>query len=148
MLSVTRVLGLLVLLSSSALAAFMQHLQGIQYEDKCTYTTWIDETTKDSPLAEDCLAIAKPFQNAHQGWFLTDVSPVAYQLVGWHGTCAFGVRPITKGGKTNFFFGATDAYDLIFDATMRFRKRSGKIGASGVTKCDDTQVNWKIFHKT
>ncbi|KAK7970624.1 Glycoside hydrolase [Apiospora saccharicola] len=138
MLSVTRVLGLLALLSSSALAALMQHLQGTQYEDKCTYTTWIDETTNNSPLADDCLAIAKPFQNAHQGWFLGRLA----RHLRIRGT------PDNQGGKTNFFFGATDAYDLIFDATMRFRKKSGKFGASGVTKCDDTQVNWKIFHKT
>ncbi|KAK7907961.1 Glycoside hydrolase [Apiospora marii] len=149
MFSFTRFSGLLALLSSAALAANMQHLSGTQYENKCTYTTWVDETTNDSPLADDCMKVAKPFADAHQGWFFTDVTPTTFQLVGWHGTCAFGVRPVTKGGKTNFFFGSTDVYDLIFDATMRFKKtRSGKIGASGVTRCDDTQVNWKIFRRT
>ena len=199
MFSSTRVLGLLALLSPAALAARMEHLSGKQYEDKCTYTTWVGETTNESPLADDCMKIAKPFADAHQGWFckpslhfslpftfffflfffffvcvcvcpfspfysfylscrrpradthgatVTDASPKTFQLVGWYGTCAFGVRPVTKGGNTNFFFGSTDAYDLIFDGTMRFRNmRSGKIGASGVAHCGDTQVNWGIFHR-
>lgn len=70
-------------------------------------------------------------------------------MVAWHGTCAFGVRPVTKGGKTNFFFGSNDAHDLVLDATKKFEnKRSEKIGGSGVAHCDDTQVNWKVFHKT
>ncbi|KAK8049639.1 hypothetical protein PG994_011369 [Apiospora phragmitis] len=148
MLPLTRVFGLRALLSSAASATDI--LRGKQYEDYCTYTTWVGETSINSPLADDCIQLAKSYENAHSGIFLTSVGPDTFSQLGWHGTCAFGVRPVIKAGrKTNIWFGSTDIHDLVFDATMRFKNtRTGKIGASGVAHCGDTQVNWGVYHKT
>ncbi|KAK8114571.1 hypothetical protein PG999_006640 [Apiospora kogelbergensis] len=144
----TRVFGLWALVAPTALAVGMRKLDGQQYEDKCAGTTWEDKTSNESPLAEDCLKLAKQFENGHYGWFLNGATPDTYAELGHVGTCGFGVEPVVKEGvkATNFFFGAADLHDLVFDATMRFRSQGGRIGATGVTQCDDTTVRWGVYH--
>ncbi|KAK8056197.1 hypothetical protein PG993_001424 [Apiospora rasikravindrae] len=146
MLPYTRVLGLWALIAPAALG--LDILQGQQYEDKCTYTTWNGETSMQSPLANDCLVLAKKFGDGHYGWYVNQADPKIYTQLWSYGTCALGVRPVTKGGNANFFFGSTDAHDIVFDATMRYKNsKTGRIGARGVAHCELSDVEWAVFHK-
>ncbi|KAK6842033.1 chitinase [Apiospora arundinis] len=142
----TQVFGLWALLAPSALA--YTKLYGKEWEDKCSHTTWEDNTSNESPRADDCLQLAKNWQDKHEGWFLTGARPDVYAELDKFNTCGFGVMPVLKEGikAGNFWFGSNDLRDLVFDATMRFKNRGGRIGATGVAHCGDTEVRWGIYH--
>ncbi|KAB5522863.1 putative necrosis-inducing factor-domain-containing protein [Coniochaeta sp. 2T2.1] len=118
----------------------------------CGPSTFEDTTSSTSPLASDCLVIAK---NVRLGgkWNVESVTGNQHQLVQF-GTCAFGVEP--KDKKGGFFeIGNLDIIDIINDSVNKFAEsHGGKVNAAGETDChgslaaggDRHKVKWGIYH--
>ncbi|KAB5522068.1 putative necrosis-inducing factor-domain-containing protein [Coniochaeta sp. 2T2.1] len=118
----------------------------------CGPSTFEDATSSTSPLASDCLIIAK---NVRLGgkWNVESVTGNQHQLVQF-GTCAFGVEP--KDRKGGYFeIGNLDIIDIIQDSVNKFAdKHGGKVNSAGETDCKGSlaatgssyKVRWGIYH--
>ncbi|OIW34308.1 hypothetical protein CONLIGDRAFT_688063 [Coniochaeta ligniaria NRRL 30616] len=125
--------------------------------NNCGDSTFEDHTSDASPLAADCLHIAKNIDLGGR-WHVAAFLGVAggqHQLVEW-GTCAFGVEPVGYGGT--YDLGNLDIIDLIDDSVNRFAKlHGGKVGSAGEMRCFGSRpgthnnnglhgVRWGIYH--
>ncbi|KAJ5146492.1 uncharacterized protein N7515_001056 [Penicillium bovifimosum] len=118
-------------------------------KNTCGDSTFENDTTDGSPLADDCLVIIKNWEGDGGTSWKPLVPGKPHRELGSYGTCAIGVEATKVDGNADFTVGGQDAIDLINESIKRF-KWEGKVGASGTMKCDGTikqqSVLWGIYH--
>ncbi|KAI1373290.1 putative necrosis-inducing factor-domain-containing protein [Hypoxylon crocopeplum] len=112
----------------------------------CAETNFIETTTADSALCDDCSAIMTQLR-ASPGFFETgDYTDSDYNYLAVCGTCAFGVYR-TDGLSARVDIGSKDVVDNINVALIRFQ-RDGHVGATGTFACNSAPINWAILRTT
>lgn len=115
----------------------------------CGDSTFEDQTSDASPLADDCRAIIENIQDDGSTQWTTQVVGQRQREIASAGTCAFGVEATTTNGNVNFRVGGQDVIDLINESISRFGW-SGKVGAKGDMTCNGNDkgqaVQWGIYH--
>ncbi|CAI7654484.1 unnamed protein product [Penicillium discolor] len=111
-------------------------------------TTYVEETTSESPLIDDCLVIVKNIQGTSGSWF----RPIERQYgILNHGTCTFGIEGKGRKGNADEYVGAQDAVDIIRYTAKHWGHGTDKIQGKGVMQCDGNikkqEVHWAIYKK-
>ncbi|KGO70456.1 Peptidoglycan-binding Lysin subgroup [Penicillium italicum] len=111
-------------------------------------TTYIEETTSDSPLIDDCLVIVKNIQGTSGSWD----KPIERQFgILNFGTCTFGIEGKGRKGNIDVYIGAQDAVDIIRYTSKHWGHGTGKMQGKGVMQCDGNikkqEVHWAIYKK-
>lgn len=116
----------------------------------CGESTFVDQTSDASPLAEDCLRIATNIANG--GRWDIDMFLHRQKRIVEYKTCALGAQghPNTPG-EIKAYIGFEDIIDIIHDSVERFGG-GGKVGAKGVMECYDDKsrlrfIDWGIYHR-
>ncbi|KAF4765066.1 hypothetical protein HAV15_003941 [Penicillium sp. str.  len=94
-----------------------RHKDGFPYNNdnsKSYYTTskttYIEETTSESPLIDDCLVIIKNIEGTSGSWF----RPIERQYgILNHRIYTFGIKGKGRKGNADEYIGAQDAVDII-----------------------------------
>ncbi|KAM0233352.1 hypothetical protein ACHAPO_007046 [Fusarium lateritium] len=114
--------------------------------DYCGKSTFVNRSSRGSPLVKDCRRIARNI--AKGGSWKVGAGGEHHQQLQY-GTCAFGIQ----GAKTQInraTIGNQDVIDLINDSIKKFQWK-GRVGAEGVMSCKgwlDSRVDmkWGIYH--
>ncbi|KAM3467141.1 hypothetical protein MY5147_008874 [Beauveria neobassiana] len=121
----------------------------LKLPDRCSDSTFVDQTSGASPLVSDCEMMIKNLQNGdgHADHEVENAIGKQHQL-DQYGSCKFGVQGKGKNGNVDFHVGGQDIVDLIRDSIDRFGG-SGRVGAKGRMKCDGTvkkqDVEWGLY---
>ncbi|KAF4439699.1 glycosylhydrolase family 18-6 [Fusarium austroafricanum] len=115
---------------------------------KCQESSFKDETSGTSPLADDCRTILKNIENDPNTMWTTQVLGKRHRTIVRYGTCALGVEATIGDGNVDFYVGGEDVQDFINTAIEKYSK-DGKIGATGDVKCKgnskEQPVHWAIY---
>ncbi|KAA8642641.1 uncharacterized protein ATNIH1004_011586 [Aspergillus tanneri] len=117
-------------------------------KDECGDSTFVDQTSDESPKVEDCRQIIKNIEGDGSTDWTTQVIGHNQRKIASHASCHFGVEATKTNGNVNFKVGGQDVIDIINDAIARFA-RDGLIGAKGHMNCNGNiksqPVLWGIY---
>ncbi|PMB64044.1 hypothetical protein BM221_010210 [Beauveria bassiana] len=121
----------------------------LKLPDRCSDSTFVDQTSGASPLVSDCEMIIKNLQNGDGRADHEVENAIGRQhQLDQYGSCKFGVQGKGKNGNIDFHVGGQDIVDLIRDSIDRFGG-SGRVRAKGRMKCDGTvkkqDVEWGLY---
>jgi hypothetical protein len=111
-------------------------------------STYIEETTSDSPLIDDCLVIVKNIEGTTGSW--NRMIEIQYGIAH-HGTCTFGIEGKGRHGNANVDVGAQDIVDIIRYTSKHWGHGTGKMQGKGVMQCNGNikqqELHWAIYKK-
>jgi hypothetical protein len=116
---------------------------------RCTFGDVVDDTTDDSPLAADCLRLAKDIEGPCAWAIPGDMGAAGHHReLARNGTCAVGVTPHSEADTT--YVGNGDLIRAIREAVGLYES-DGRIGATGDMDCSGGPtfrdgVTWGIYH--
>ncbi|CDM27637.1 hypothetical protein CBS147339_4225 [Penicillium roqueforti] len=138
---------LLVFVQAAPLAPKEPRLEARASINDCGSSTFINQSSGDSPLVADCQVLVK---NIAGGGTWTVPAVGRQHQLAQYGTCAFGIQ----GGQVlNIaYVGNQDIIYIINSSIAKF-KWKGKIGAKGTMSCQtptkatgNTPMTWAIYH--
>ncbi|KAK2600127.1 hypothetical protein QQS21_005142 [Conoideocrella luteorostrata] len=125
-------------------------------ESHCNESTFVDQTSGQSPSVFDCRQLTKMIQASHASdlkWRIK-ISRTDHKILAEYGECKFGARSNGGEGRGRFSVGPQDVIDIIQDSIARFGQ-NGTVGSKGTFKCKGKRgkkgiseiqdAEWEIF---
>ncbi|KAH6889357.1 putative necrosis-inducing factor-domain-containing protein [Thelonectria olida] len=114
----------------------------IKRENKCSGSSFKNQTSAASPKTKDCEKMCAKFKGGGT-WTISDEDGQR-ELVGYE-SCAFGVTVKSYRLDALCQVGNEDIIDLVTDSIEKFEGQ-GKVGAKGEMWCGDCWTEWGLYH--